>query len=161
MKRFLKQFVRDKLTELNERFDTPLVLRELTITKLFENAPANQTQVHYAVSVAVNTEVQANNIVRTANVRIDFCFALAGKDALDADTIYDRYLYNFLRMMTEEDNQYSNTDLSQWLKINDISSVSISNDDRVENIKYLPTIEMQLMVTDQSSEEIITTDQAG
>ncbi len=161
MKKFLKAFVRDKLTELNERFDVPLVLRELTLTKLFENAPANQSATNYAVTVSTSLET---TIVRAVNLRIDFSFSLAGKNSLDADTIHDRYIYNMLRIF-EAVAQWTDEDISQSLCVNDVMNIQITNDDRVEGgLYYQPSIELLLNVTDSTNwfpSEDITTNQAG
>lgn len=161
MKKFIKAYVREILESLNERFDETIVLNELTATKAFAQAPLSQVVINWTVILpSVSIANLANRIMRDVSVRVDLSFSLAGKIASDVDTIYDRYLTALLRLFNDSE-QYSNDDISTALLINEISGVTITNDERVENNFYMPSIEFQLLMSDYSEERTLTSTKTG
>jgi len=150
----IQEYLGQKVVLLNAQLGTSVVLKQVQTELDMERIGASESNIHYQLFITGTEdpgfESQYFDLI---NVSLDFIFLIANKNYTVYQQKFDRYIYNFRRILTYKKApalSFSDRDISETLKIQDIKNVQITNGDRFEEGYYKPSVQFQLKIYDNT-----------
>lgn len=147
-------FVNETFTILNERFDNSLKIRKIETGFEIANIPLSEKTINYNILLSgIESAVNENNKFSNVTIRIEFYFLRAKKNNDNYKYIIDKYLFNIMRLLRGEEIRKRilyDADISQGLRITEVTSVNLTDGSNFENEFYRPAIEAVIKVYDST-----------
>jgi hypothetical protein len=149
----IQSYISSKETDLNNYLGSPVKLKQIQTELDLELIGASESFINYQLYV---TDIEKGNTenqrVMSVKVKLDFVFFVANKDYTIYSKILDRYIYGLFRIFKDKSNSaYTDTTKSAYLRINNLTDLSVSNADNFEDEYYRPTIEFTLQIIDKTN----------
>jgi len=147
----IQSYIESKQDVLNNYLGSSVQLKQIQTELDLDLIGNSESFIHYQLYISGidkgNTE---NQRLRNVSVRLGFVFLIANKNNTVYKKIFDRYIYGLFRIFSDKENStYEDTDISNSLRINNLSNLQISNADNFENEYYRPSMEFDLQVIDK------------
>lgn len=158
--KLIDDYINERVLILNERLDSEIKALQTDFITEFERIPANQSNNYYQINIDglnASDEYEAN-IMYSVTARIEFSFFVGAKKFSGYQEIFNRYLWDFVRVLVKYNTSYSDTDITTSSVIQEVNSISLTNGSRIENNYFKPTIEMNINIIDDTINSVLTTE---